>query len=174
MSLSQQHSEALVFNDASCCSSTSRTTFMLWCSSFVLLSGEAAKTKTLDDVWCFFLPLFNIELIYLFHRLNEIWRMVWLKSEGWKHSLLVAIHIEIWINCQPWMALKNWLCQMILSFKLLKINKYWHYIWQSGTEQGFTKADFICKRTDSISAILGFFQRLVKDFRLHISKRQCF
>lgn len=54
-------------------------------AAFGLVSPEAKATKTLDDVRCFFLSLFNIELMvslnWMFPRLNEIWHAVWLRSE---------------------------------------------------------------------------------------------
>lgn len=94
-------------NDVSCCSSTSRTTFMSWCRRLCCGVTRSNRSKTVG--WCLvgFPDIIEHAAEYLFPRLNEIWHVALAEIWGWKHLLLVAIHIEIWIYCQSWMELTD-------------------------------------------------------------------
>lgn len=92
-SLSQRYSEVLVFNDVSCCTSTSRTTFMTWCSRLCCGVTRSNRNKTVG--WCLVVFPVIIEQAteYLFPCLNEIWHVLWLESEDesvcvWLRSIL--------------------------------------------------------------------------------------
>lgn len=77
---------------------------------FVLGSRQTTRlTKTLDDVGCFFLPLFNSEM--------NIWLPTWIKSDTWFGRDLRTnafafgcdpYWVWIWINFELWTELKHW------------------------------------------------------------------
>lgn len=91
-------------NDVSCCSSASRTTFMSWCSRLCCGVARSNRSKTVG--WCF-PDIIEHAAEHLFPRLNEIWHVALAEIWGWKHLLLVVIHIEVWIYCQSWMELTD-------------------------------------------------------------------
>lgn len=94
-------------NDVSCCWSASRTTFMSRCSRLCCGVTRSNRSKTVG--WCLagFPDIIEHAAEYLFPRLNEIWHVALAETWGWKHLLLVVIHIEVWIYCQSWMELTD-------------------------------------------------------------------